>query len=369
MDLEQIRASIANVDRQIVKLLNERARISLDVAAAKRQNSNKESAGGEAGDIYVPSQEKRVFSRVKGLNCGPMSDESIVAIYREIMSASISLQPEITISYLGPLGTFSHEAAQARFGESVSYVPCSTIDDVISSVEDEKSAYGVVPIENSTHGIVVQTLDVFIARYQQSKFRIRGEIYLPVNQCLLSRYQLSAIRKVYSHPQAFGQSKEWLKQNLPDISQVEVASTAKAAELASAETYSAAVASKSCSQLYGLDILAEAINSNKDNTTRFFILGKSCDKPTGDDKSFLMITVDHRQPGALIKALEAFALNNINMTSMNSRPSGQRMWQYMFFVEVEGHEEDANVKSALKMMAPYCLDLVVLGSYPRQLVA
>ncbi|KAJ2905271.1 prephenate dehydratase [Coemansia aciculifera] len=362
MDLDAARGQISEVDRRLVELLNERARLSLSVGAAKRQSLKDQGATGEP-EVYVPTQEKRVFEKVRGLNQGPLSGESVCAIYREIMSASISLQSDVSVGYLGPPGTFSHQAALQRFGDSLAYVPYPKIEDVIAAAAKEEITYGLVPIENSTFGAVVQTLDAFV---DQPRVRIRAEVYLPVTQSLLSRYQLSAIRKVYSHPQAFGQSRQWLDQNLPNASRIEVTSTAKAAELAATETYTAAVSSEVCASMYQLDVVAKDITSAKDNTTRFFVLGQSSDLPTGDDKSLLMFTVDHRLPGALCGALDVFAKYKINQTAINSRPSRQRQWHYMFFVEIVGHELDDNVARALKDIKSYCLDLVVLGSYPRQ---
>ncbi|KAJ1999183.1 prephenate dehydratase [Coemansia thaxteri] len=362
MDLDAARGKISEVDRKLVELLNERARLSLSVGAAKRQSLKEQGASGEP-EVYVPAQEKRVFEKVRGLNQGPLSADSVCAIYREIMSASISLQSDVSVGYLGPPGTFSHQAAIKRFGDSLAYVPYPKIEDVIAATEKEEITYGLVPIENSTFGAVVQTLDVFV---NQPRVRIRAEVYLPVTQSLLSRYQLSAIRKVYSHPQAFGQSRQWLDQNLPNASRIDVASTAKAAELAAAENYTAAISSEVCASIYNLDVLAKDITSTKDNTTRFFVLGQSSDTPTGDDKSLLMFTVDHRQPGALCSALDVFAKYKINQTAINSRPSLQRQWHYMFFVEIAGHELDECVARALTEIKEYCLDLVVLGSYPRQ---
>ncbi|KAJ1959950.1 prephenate dehydratase [Dipsacomyces acuminosporus] len=362
MDLDKARSMISDVDRKLVDLLNERARLSLNVGAAKRKNLKEQGAEGEP-EVYVPGQEKRVFEKVRNLNHGPLSGDSVCAIYREIMSASISLQSNVSVGYLGPPGTFSHQAAMNRFGDSLAYVPYAKIDDVISAAEKEEIAYGLIPIENSTFGIVVQTLDAFVS---QPRIKIRAEVYLPVTQSLLSRYQLSAIRKVYSHPQAFGQCRRWLDHHLPNVSRVEVASTAKAAELAAAENYAAAVSSEVCASIYNLDVVAKDITTAKDNTTRFFVLGQSSDAPTGDDKTLLMFTVDHRQPGALCNALNVFAKHQINQTAINSRPSGQRQWHYMFFVEIIGHELDTNVASALEEIKSYCLDLVVLGSYPRQ---
>ncbi|ORX72017.1 chorismate mutase [Linderina pennispora] len=302
MDLDKARSQISEVDRKLVDLLNERARLSLNE--------------GEP-EVYVPGQEKRVFEKVRGLNQGPLSGESVCAIYREIIQ-------DVTVGYLGPPGTFSHQAAMKRFGDSLA--------TVIGAVAKEEITYGLVPIENSTFGAVPSV-------------RIRAEVYLPVTQALLSRYQLPAIRKVYSHPQAFGQTRVWLDQNLPNAARVEVASTAKAAELAAAENYTAAVSSEVCASLYHLDVVAKDITTNKSNVTRFFVLGQSSDNPTGDDKTLLI-------------ALNVFGKHKINQTAINSRPSGQRQWHYMFF--------DANVASALDEIKSYCLDLVVLGSYPRQ---
>ncbi|KAJ2342050.1 prephenate dehydratase, partial [Coemansia sp. RSA 2618] len=203
MDLDAARNRISDVDRRLVELLNERARISLNVGAAKRQNLKEQGVDGEP-EVYVPGQEKRVFEKVRGLNQGPLSGESVCAIYREIMSASISLQSEVSVGYLGPPGTFSHQAAMKRFGDSLAYVPYEKIEDVICAAAKEEVTYGLVPIENSTFGTVVQTLDAFV---RNPTVKIRAEVYLPVTQSLLSRYQLPAIRKVYSHPQAFGQSR------------------------------------------------------------------------------------------------------------------------------------------------------------------
>lgn len=365
MDLEAARSKISEVDRRLVDLLNERARLSLNVGAAKRL-SLKEQKGGNVEkepEVYVPGQEKKVFEKVCGLNRGPLSGESVCAIYREIMSASISLQSDVTVGYLGPPGTFSHQAALKRFGDSLGCVPYAKIEEVINAVSKEEITYGLVPIENSTFGTVVQTLDSFVGK---PHVRIRAEVYLPVTQSLLSRYQLPAVRKVFSHPQAFGQSRRWLDQNLPNATKVEVSSTAKAAEMAASENYAAAICSEVCASLYSLDVLAKDITTTKDNATRFLVLGQSSDGPTGDDKTLLMFTVDHREPGALCGALNMFAKYKINQTAINSRPSGQRRWHYMFFVEIAGHELDDNVARALQDINSYCLDLVVLGSYPRQ---
>ncbi|KAJ2845569.1 prephenate dehydratase, partial [Coemansia erecta] len=267
MDLESARKGISDVDRQIVDLLNARARLSLNVGAAKRRTLEEEGGEGGEPEVYVPGQEKRVFEKVRGLNQGPLSGDSVCAIYREIMSASISLQSDVAVGYLGPPGTFSHQAALNRFGDSIAYVPYSKIEDVVHAAAKEEVTYGLVPIENSTFGAVVQTLDIFV---DQPTVKIRAEVYLPVTQSLLSRYQLSAIRKVYSHPQAFGQSRRWLDEHLPHAARVDVSSTAKAAELAASENYTAAISSEVCASIYQLDVVAKDITTARDNTTRFF---------------------------------------------------------------------------------------------------
>ncbi|KAI8057012.1 Prephenate dehydratase-domain-containing protein [Syncephalis plumigaleata] len=361
MDINQLRQKIASLDDRIVTLLNERATYSLDVGLQKRRDLEETSPNSEL-QVYVPAQERTVFERVSNSNHGPLSDHALQAIYREIMSASISLQKEVIVAYLGPRGSFSHEASTGRFGDSVTYSPRDTIDDVFAAVESQQTTYGVVPFENSTFGTVIQTLD----RFRTSSARIRAETYLKVRQALLSNYQLNAIKRVYSHPQAFGQTKQWLSQHLPSVECVNVASTSRAAEMAASEANTAAIASSMCAKLYGLTIIESDIQDQSDNVTRFFIIGTQSDKPTGNDKTLLRFTVDHRQPGALCDALRCFKDNGINLTSINSRPSLQHPWHYYFFVECVGHSEDANLAQSLSDMNAYCLQIHVLGSFPNQ---
>ncbi|RKP22836.1 Prephenate dehydratase-domain-containing protein [Syncephalis pseudoplumigaleata] len=358
MDLTQLRQRIASLDDHIVTLPNELASYSLEVGLQKQRELKATNADLQ---VYVPGQERTVLNRVATLNHGPLSDQALQAIYREIMSASISLQKEVIVAYLGPRGSFSHEATVNRFGDSVTYSPRDTIDGKYPSTNCHVT-YGVVPFENSTHGSVIQTLD----RFRTSSVRIRAETYLKVRQALLSNYQLSAIKRIYSHPQAFGQTKQWLSQHLPSAECINVSSTSRAAEMAASEANTAAIASTMCAKLYGLTIVQEDIQDQSDNVTRFFVIASESDKATGNDKTLLRFTVDHRQPGALCDALRCFKDNGINLTSINSRPSLQHPWHYYFFVECMGHADDASLAQTLSDMNAYCLQIRVLGSFPNQ---
>ncbi|ORX85298.1 bifunctional chorismate mutase/prephenate dehydratase P-protein [Basidiobolus meristosporus CBS 931.73] len=361
-DLERLRGYIGTLDSKLVNLLNERASLSLEVGAAKRAQAA-ESSEVQAKDVYIPAQEKAVFEKLKKMNRGPLSGDSLCSIYREIMSASISLQKDVSIAYLGPAGSFTHQAAVKRFGDSITYKPYDNISDVFDAIEGDQVTYGIIPIENSTFGSVVLTLDRFI---RSDKVQIRAETYLPIQQCLLSNFQKGAITKIYSQPVAFGQCQKWLDENLPGVERINVSSTSHAAELASREMYAAAVCSSVCADLYNLQIVQQDISDLRNNHTRFFIIGKNCDKSTGDDKTLLYFTVDHRQPGALCDGLKVFKDYSLNLTHIDSRPSHQRPWHYVFFVEFEGHKDDDSVKKALADLSNYCLDIVVLGSYPNQ---
>ncbi|CAG8540626.1 21738_t:CDS:2, partial [Dentiscutata erythropus] len=257
------------------------------------------------------------------------------------MSASISLQRETSIAYFGSPGSYTHQAAHEKFGDSVLYYPQATVNDVFDSVEKSNTTYGIVPFENSTYGSVVATLDNFIS----SKVQIFAETYL----------------------KAFGQCQKWLDTHLKGVQRIDTFSTSKAAELAIVEPASASISNSICADLYGLNILAKDIQDKKDNTTGFFILSASSGKPTKNDKTFLLFTVDHRKPGALCDSLKIFKNNNINLTKVDSRPSLQRPWHYVFFVELQGHKDDDVVKKSLEELKEFCLDLKVLGSYQNQL--
>ncbi|KAI8984385.1 Prephenate dehydratase-domain-containing protein [Mycotypha africana] len=359
-DLNALRKKIDSLDSTLVNILNERARVSLDIGAAKKRESP--DVVIDDVQVYRPGREKEIYEKLSRINAGPLNDDSLHAIFREIMSASIALQKDVSIAYLGPPGTFSQQAAYKRLGDSVAYIPQKQIDDVFESVEKGQSTYGIVPFENSSFGSVVETLDRFIHTTAQ----VRAETYLTIHQCLLSNSKLEDITKVYSHSQGIGQTQKWLSTHLPAARRISVQSTAEAAKKAALETGAAAICSEICADIYGLEVVAKNIEDVAANTTRFLIIGTASDSPTKDDHTLISFTVDHRQPGALCDGLKVFKDYGLNLFKIDSRPNGQRLWHYVFFVECSGHYEDEEIKQALKKLEEYCLDIVVLGSFPNQ---
>ncbi|KAI8613440.1 Prephenate dehydratase-domain-containing protein [Chytriomyces sp. MP71] len=371
LDLPLLRQRIDTLDSQLVDLLNERAQVSINIGLAK--GSNKETSDEDISanangkrpveHIHQPARELKVYERVKRLNTGPLKDNAIEAIYREIMSASISLQRKITVAYLGPRGSYTSQVAHARFGDSVAFSDMPTIQDVFKAVRDKSVTYGVVPIENSTMGNVDATLDSFLAAFEG----IRAEDYLPIHHCLLSTCKsISEIRKVYSHYQSIGQTSQWYETHMKGIERVAVASNSAAAILASKEPGTAAICGEQCAEMYQLTVLERNIEDKKNNMTRFFILGDKCEAGTGNDKTLVYFTVDHRMPGSLADALSVLKSYRINLTKIDSRPSGSVNWNYNFFIEFTGHYQDENVSQALNEMKAYCPMINVLGSYPNQ---
>lgn len=351
MSLEDFRQRIDEVDRELVRLLNERTQVVLEVGAYKRSNH-------EA--TYVPAREKAVLDKVCKLNEGPLKPDSLRAIYREIMSASLSLERNVRIAYLGPMATFTHQAARSRFGGSVEYDPCETITDVFASVEKGACEYGVVPIENSTEGAVTHTFDELV----NTSLKIVAEIYLPITHNLLStETSFKSIKRVYSNPQVFGQSRRWLQAHLPGVDLIATSSTARAAEQAAGESGSAALASLLAAELRGLTVLARDIQDSGENTTRFLVLGRTGGQSTGDDRTSICFSLGHAS-GTLFGALSSFKEHGINMTRIESRPSRRRAWEYLFFVDFEGHAQDADVSEALEHLRQHCAELRILGSYP-----
>ena len=355
MNLDELRAGIDRCDGELVRILNERIKLALEIGAIKKQ------AGG---DIYVPAREKDVLAKVSALNAGPLREDSLSAIYREIMSAALALEHPLKIAYLGPQSTFTHQAARSKFGASVEYCDCETIQDVFEAVEGGSADYGVVPIENSTEGAVTHTLD----RFMNSSARICAEIYLGISLNLLARCRREDIVRVYSKQEVFGQCRFWLHRWLPGVEQIAVSSTAKAAEMAAAEEGSAALASSLAAEIYGLELIAANVQDMGTNMTRFLVIGKEFGHATGRDKTSLLFTVRH-QAGALYGALQAFSANGINMSKIESRPSKGRAWEYMFFVDIEGHIADAPIAAAVKELDEHCSTLTVLGSYPNESAA
>jgi chorismate mutase/prephenate dehydratase len=349
--IDELRGRIDRLDERMVGLLNERTRIVLEIGALKKK------AGEE---IYVPAREKAVLDRIARLNKGPLTAMAVQSVYREIMSAALAVEHDIKVAYLGPEATFTHQAARQRFGGSVEYVPCDTITDVFNSVQKRTADYGVVPIENSIDGAVTHTLDELVG----TTLQICAEIYLPIAQHLMARDAAGKVRRIYSKAEVFSQCRSWLHDHMRGVELVPASSTAKAAEIAARENGAAALASALAAELYGLRLLASDVQDESDNTTRFLVIGKRCGGPTGRDKTSVYLSLKDRV-GALHDALSAFKKYRINMTKIESRPSKEKAWEYYFFVDIDGHQEDAPVRKALKAMSRHCARLTILGSYPR----
>ncbi len=351
MNLEELRRRIDELDAELVRLLNERTRCALEIGRLKRE-------GG--GEVYVPAREREVLDRVSALNAGPLREESIRAIYREIMSAAIALERPVRVAYLGPPATFTHQAACQRFGSSVAYESCATIRDVFTAVVKRSCDYGVVPIENSTEGAVTHTLDEFT----ETPLRICAEIYLPISLHLLSRGPREGIRRLYSKAEVFGQCRRWLQERMPGIEQVPVSSTTRAAELAAQEPDSGAIAGRLAADLYALDVLESDLQDLGGNTTRFLVIAPTYGRATGNDRTSIFFGVRDKV-GALHEALDAFRRQGVNLCKIESRPSKTKAWEYYFFVDVDGHAEEPRVAAALRDLKEHCTVLTVLGSYPK----
>jgi len=351
MSLDELRKRIDELDADLLRLLNRRAELALEIGRLK---------SGAGREIFDPVRESHVLQNVLSLNPGPLTAEALEHVYREIMSAARSLEREMCVAYLGPSATFTHQAAHLRFGGSVKYLDCDTITDVFSDVQKGRADYGVVPIENSIEGAVTHTLDEFI----ETPLRICAEIYMPISQHLMAKIPREDIQRIYSKAEVFGQCRRWLHENMPRAQLIPASSTAKAAETAGKEPHSAAIASQLAAEIHGLTVLESDVQDHVSNTTRFLVLGRSYGGPSGNDKTSILFAVRH-QAGALFTALESFRTYEINMTKIESRPSRAKAWEYYFFVDVEGHAEDAKVKKALQDLGGHCLFMTVLGSYPR----
>lgn len=350
MSLANLRRKINSLDKEIVGLLNKRATLAKGIGKLKKH-------GGK--EIYVPDREVEVYSNVLGQNNGPLSDNAIKAIYREIMSGSLSLEKDVIIAYLGPEATFTHLAAIKRFGSNVTYYPCSSITDVFREIEAQRSDYGVVPIENSTEGVISHTLDMFI----NSDLKICSEIMLEISHNLLASSDMRSIKKVYSKQEVFGQCRIWLEENLHGAELVEVSSTSKAAQIASAEKNSAAIASILAAEKYKLKVIARDIEDNANNMTRFLVIGNAMSSSTKNDRTSIMCSVKDRV-GALHDMLVPFKKNKVSLTKIESRPSKRKAWEYYFFIDMLGHIESPHVAKALKELEKKSAYLKILGSYP-----
>jgi chorismate mutase / prephenate dehydratase len=351
-DVSKLRQSIDSVDDRLLELLNERARLVKEVGALK-------TAAKSA--FYVPDRERQILERLKAGNMGPFPSDAIRAVFSEIISACLSLEAQLKVAFLGPEATFTHMAARGRFGLSARYVPAATIAGVFTEVDKGLADLGVVPIENSTEGVVNSTLDMFM----DSALTIQAEIVLHVSHCLLTRTgTLDGIQKVYSHPQALAQCRSWLSANLPKAALIEVASTALAARLSKDDPVAAAVASELAGQLYDLKVAKEKIEDEVRNVTRFLVIGRTAPARTGRDKTSLMLSV-RDQAGVLFRVLEPLAHRSINLTRIESRPSRRKAWDYVFFLDLDGHADDEAIKGAIDDLRKVCEDVTVLGAYPR----
>lgn len=348
MRLKQLRTQINRLDKKILGLLNQRTRLALAIGRLKDK---------EGKPVYSPERETEVYRILSKINKGPLPNKSLKAIYREIMSSALGLQKRLVVAYLGPSATFTHEAARSKFGTAVEYLSTDNIGEIFNAVEKGYADYGVVPIENSIEGAVTHTLDMFI----DSGLMVCAEIMLEISHNLLGRGR--RIKRVYSNPQVFGQCRTWLKTNMPSVDLVEVSSTAKAAMQAAKEKDSAAIASQLAADLYGLNVLYRDIEDVPHNVTRFLVISNNYAGRTGKDKTSVMFAVKDRV-GALHDTLRAFKQNRINLTKIESRPSKKKVWEYYFFVDFNGHCEEARVKKALGELEKSCMFVKILGSYP-----
>jgi chorismate mutase / prephenate dehydratase len=356
--LKQFRDKIDAIDAQMLTLVNERAALAREIGHLK-----------DDGVIYRPEREAQVIRRLQADNQGPLSPEAVSHIFRAVMSNCRALEKELSIAFLGPLGTYSEEAALKQFGEGRQAVVCASIDEVFRTVEAGQADYGVVPVENSTEGAVGITLDLLLS----SPLQVIGEVTLPVHHCLLSAQQdIRQISHVFSHAQSLSQCHEWLNKHLPNAAREAVTSNARAAQMihelvASEGTFAAAIASKRAADLFDLHILAENIEDDPKNTTRFLVVGNHTVAPSGQDKTSLVMSAQNK-PGAVLQLLEPFSRHGVSMTKLESRPSRQNLWNYVFFVDIEGHQQQPAVQAALKDLAERATLLKVLGSYPTAII-
>lgn len=347
-ELLNLRNAIDSLDEEILAKLAERAGHAQRIGQIKQ------------GNLYRPEREAQVLRRLADANPGPLPDQAVQTIFREIMSACLALEQPLKVAYLGPAGTFSESASRKHFGSAPNFLPLATIDDVFRAVEAGNVDYGVVPVENSTEGAVGGTLDLLLA----NPVRICGEVMLRIHQHLLSRAEgVGAAKRLYSHAQSLAQCHEWLNRNLASLPRVPVASNAEAARLASEDPESCAIAGEAAAELYRLNVLGANIEDDPKNTTRFLVIGRHDAGPSGSDKTSLVCSAINR-PGAMHALLEPFATHGVSMSKMQSRPSRSGLWEYVFYIDLEGHQATPHVAEALKELEARAAFVKVLGSYP-----
>ncbi len=351
MPLEELRKKIDAIDERLVELINERAQVVVEIGKLKQARS---------GPIYVPHREKAVLDKIVELNKGPLPDKTLQAIWRELMSGSFFLERPLRIGYLGPQGSFSHNAAILKFGQSVDYEALTDIRAIFEEVSKGHCDFGIVPIENSAGGGIRETLDAFV----ETDVLICAEASMAIHHNLLANCPMHEIKQIYSQPEIFAQCRNWLAATFKEAETIPMASSSRAARLAAEEAGSAAIASSIAAEIYGLKILCQDIEDISNNITRFLIISKEDAQPTGDDKTIILFSTAHRT-GALVDVLNVFQQYDLNMTNIGSRPNKKREWEYYFFVDFLGHKLDENVKKALAEAKQHCLQLSVLGSFPR----
>ncbi len=350
--IQELRDGIDAIDLEILALLNRRAGLVIEVGKVKERDGQ---------EFYVPEREQEVLRKLMERNTGPLPEQAIKNVFREIMSASLSLEKPLRVAFLGPVATFTHQACIQHFGLSAEFAPKKDIADVFDDVEKGRAVFGVVPIENSTEGVVSHTLDMFV----RSNLRIYAEVMLEISLALLNKSgRLSDIAKICSHPHAIAQCKDWVKGNLPNALVFDVSSTALAAQMAAEDPSTAAVASIAAASLYDLRVIEKNIEDSPNNFTRFLVIGKDVAKRTGRDKTSIMFAIKDA-PGALYTMLKPFASRGINLTKIESRPLKTKAWEYVFFVDLDGHVSDEPVRGAIAELEESCSFLKTLGSYPK----
>ena len=353
--ISTLRNQIDNIDEQIQTLINQRAKIAQEVANVKKNHENDPI-------FYRPEREAQVLKAVMARNSGPLSGEKMARLFREIMSVCLELEAPQKVAFLGPIGTFTHAAALKHFGKAATTAPLATITDVFREVEAGSAMYGVVPVENSSEGVVNHTLDAFL----NSNLKIIGEVEMPIHHNFLvaEHTKVDSLSKIYSHQQSLAQCRHWLDTHFPNVERIAVSSNGEAARRLKNEWHSAAIAGDVAVAEYGLHKLHENIEDNPNNTTRFLIIGKEDTAPSGQDKTSILVSSADRT-GALIEILEPLKRHGVSLTSIETRPERPNKWAYVFFIDMNGHIEDKNVKAAIEEIRPLVKELRVLGSYPK----
>jgi chorismate mutase/prephenate dehydratase len=351
MSLEELRKKIDELDFQLVKLLNERARVVVEIGKLKNKTDR---------PVYSPDREKDVFARIIKANEGPLPDKCLTAIWRELMSGSFVLERPLRIGYLGPAGSFSHNAAMLKFGQSVEYEPLTDIASIFDEVSKGHCDLGLAPVENTMGGGVIETLDALI----DSDVKVCAEVLMAIHHNLLGNCSLQEVEKIYSKPEVFAQCRNWLSATFKGTQTIPVASTARAAQLAAEEPKAAAIGSTVAAELYGLRVICENVEDIANNITRFLVISKEDARPTGEDKTAILFSTAHKA-GALADVLDVFKRYGINLTNIESRPSRKRQWEYYFFVDFLGHRTEKHIQDGMEESRKHCLQLSILGSFPR----